>query len=216
MSDAYKNLTQISVYKTDKNVLEFNKKLKVASAHFGRIHRKDEYDMNGKKLPDSLIGVVAINYDVEPSVRVEENLSPSQIRFLYESVKEKPENYSFPGNGSKVFGEPDENGFCIARKLYITRTSKMPNGELKKYPWRIKISNGKGKKVIKENGSAYLDGKSYVEEKEVSILLTDYDMFELLDEVVSVIRVWEDTYGPGHEKANKELVSEMYRSFNKK
>lgn len=202
----YLNRRQMSVYKTNKVLLELNSKLAVAHDSAIAVHRKNEKNDKGEKLRDSMIGIVAIDFSKDESVRVEENLYPSQLRLLYEAAKEKKDNYHYEFNGQKVFGEEDENGLCTARKLSINHQYKMPNGDEKKYPWSIRIENGKGKKKANANGSYYLDNASYQCEKVVSVSMTDRDFFVLLDEAITILQTWENSYGVIHMRRYMEYL----------
>ena len=105
------NPRQMSCFTNNKAVVELMNKLHPATPGMGsHLHRSGEKDERGNRLSNSLIGINLVDYEAEPSVFVEENLTPSQLKELYQEAIMKRNNYSFSGNGQKIFGEPDEEG----------------------------------------------------------------------------------------------------------
>ena len=149
---AEKNPRQISCFTNNKAVVELINKLKPATPGKGsHLHRSGEKDANGRSLPNSMIGINLVDYEKNPSVFVQENLTPAQVKELYQEAIMKRGNYNFSGNGQKIFGNPDENGYSIVRTLKINRQGAfLQNGKtiIKNYPWTITIQNGKGIKEI--------------------------------------------------------------------
>ena len=154
------NPRQISSFTNNKAVVELINKLKPATTGKGNhLHRSGEKDGAGRNLPNSMIGINLVDYEKSPSVFVQENLTPSQVKELYQEAIMKRGNYTFSGNGQKIFGEPDENGHSIVRTLKINRQGSFIQNEktiVKNYPWTITIQNGKGiKEVNQTTGSRY-------------------------------------------------------------
>ena len=97
---------------------------------------------------------------------------------------------------SKIFGEPDQNGFSTAQQFSISRHSRMPNGQEMKNPWRLQIVNGRGIKVKNKNGGAYMQSGSFQMEKSAFIQLTDMDLYLLLKRVDVYVTEWEHCIAP--------------------
>lgn len=197
------NPRQNGVYKTNKVVLELLNKIQIAPPEEGPL-----FAANSK------IGVRMVDYSKTPSEVVEDNITISNLLELFEESKMRRANYNF--SQSKIFGEPDKDGKCIARKITILRQSKMPNGEVKKSPWYIKIENGKGIKIKNDNGSAYMKGDSFKAEKTVYTNLVDADFFDLVLQMERQIRMMELTYGPEHTRQNQMMIQQNDEKWKNK
>ncbi len=125
------NPRQISSFTNNKAVVELINKLKLATPGKGsHLHRNGEKDGTGRSLPNSMIGINLVDYEKSPSIFVQENLTPSQVKELYQEAIMKRGNYTFSGSGQKIFGEPDENGYSVVRTLKINRQgSFVQNGK---------------------------------------------------------------------------------------
>lgn len=214
---------QMSKFTNNKALVELMNKLQVATpGKLSNIHRKKEKDDKGRPLPSSMIGINLVDYSGKTSIFVQENISPSQLRELYNEAIMKRKDYSFSGNGQKIFGNPDQNGYCITRSIYIVRQgSYMSGGRVitKNYPWTIKIQNGRGiKEVNQKTGGTSIKSGSFILEKEATINLSDGDFFTLVDEAISYLTAWElyhaYSFTQAHEKAIKEF-DERQRTFTK-
>ena len=186
-SMAKENPRQISSFTNNKAVVELMNKLKPATPGKGsHLHRSGEKDNAGHSLSNSMIGINLVDYEKNPSIFVQENLTPSQVKELYQEAIMKRNNYNFSGNGQKIFGNPDENGYSIVRTLKINRQgSFVQNGNTvtKNYPWTITIQNGKGiKEVNQKTGGTSCKKGSFVVEKEAKIVMADGDFFALFEE----------------------------------
>jgi hypothetical protein len=188
---------QIAVHKTDKKLLEFIENLNLAPVQdYAAIHagvvRPCEKD--GQRVY-SVIRLVAQDYSRkgEPSVRAKVNISPEEALYIANVVKMGEADFKF--EAIKIFGNPDKHGFCPMTKLWINRNAVTDNGEAIKYPWKVDIENGRGKKAQGKNGGAYCLSGSYVLDKKVFINLSDYDFFKLMCAVERFITVWEMVHG---------------------
>ena len=207
---AEKNPTQISCFTNNKAVVELINKLKPATPGKGsHLHRSGEKDANGRSLPNSMIGINLVDYEKNPSVFVQENLTPAQVKELYQEAIMKRGNYNFSGNGQKIFGNPDENGYSIVRTLKINRQGAfLQNGKtiIKNYPWTITIQNGKGIKEVQATGGTSCKKGSFVLEKEAKILMSDGSFFALFEEANLYLTAWENYVAHSFIKANEEAI----------
>ena len=128
------DIRQISVFKNNKSVVELMNKLHITTPGKGcRLHNEGDRNSN-----NSLIGINLVDYSVDPSVFVSDNITPSQLRELYYEAVLKRNDYKF--NTSKIFGEPDKDGYCTTRIMRINRQrSYVQNGKTieKNYPTSI-------------------------------------------------------------------------------
>lgn len=208
------NPRQMSNFTNNKAVIELINKLSPSEPGKGsHLHATE-----GKK---SLIGINVVNYQAEPSVFVEENLSPSQVKELYNEAIMKRANYKFSGNGQKIFGEPDQNGLSIVRTIQIYRQASYVGRDgktiVKTYPWTVKIQNGKGKKEGTGTGGYSCAEGTFKVEKEAAINLSDGDFFALFEKAYTYITAWERYYTDYFIKHNEKKIKEMeeaYRNSN--
>ena len=188
---------QIAVHKTDKKLLEFIDNLNpapvqdYAAIHAGAV-RPCEKD--GQRVY-SVIRIVAQDYSRkgEPSVRAKVNISPEEAVYIAVMLKNGVKDFKF--EAVKIFGNPDNQGFCPMTKLWITRSETTTSGETLNRPWKVDIENGKGRKAQGKNGGAYCMSGSYVLEKKVFLNFTDYEFFKLLSAVERYVHIWEITHG---------------------
>ena len=157
-----------------------------------------------------MIGINLVDYEKSPSIFVQENLTPSQVKELYQEAIMKRGNYTFSGSGQKIFGEPDKDGYSIVRTLKINRQGAfIKNGEtvVKNYPWTIMIQNGKGiKEVNQTTGGTSCKRGSFVVEKEAKIVMADGDFFALFEEANTYLTAWESYVAHSFIKANEEAI----------
>lgn len=186
------DIRQISVFKNNKSVVELMNKLHITTPGQGcRLHKEGERNKD-----NSLIGINLVDYLSDPSVFVSDNITPSQLKELYYEAILKRVKYDF--NSSKIFGEPDKNGFCTTRIMHISRQKGYEqNGKFieKTYPWTITIENGKAVKAVNQNtGGSSIKKGTYRREKVASAILSDSDFFALLDKAVRFVEAWETAY----------------------
>lgn len=205
------NPRQMSCFTNNKAVIELINKLHVSTPGKGsHLHRGNEKNNNGKSLAKSLVGINVVDYQKTPSVFVQENLTPTQVKELYFESIMKRNNYMFSGNGQKIFGAPDEKGYSIVRNIKIQRQGSYVSGGktiVKNYPWTVTIQNGKGiKEVGNGNGGMSCRKGSFILEKEASINLSDGDFFALFSEAYSYINAWENYCSHSFIKTNEEAI----------
>lgn len=192
---------QISVYKTNKKLIEFKDKLKYSSVlNYAHIHSYGEKDENGRNI-NSNIGVLLQDYSNgtgEKTVRVEFNMSPSDVKYVFSRLNLGQANFEL--NQEKISPIQNENGRNFVSKLIIKRASVGTDGKPRNYPWTIAVENGYGMAAKAQTGGTYIMANSYKPEKKVAININDQDLFKLLDRVTTFINVWESYYG-------KELIS---------
>jgi len=181
---------QISVYKTDKSLIELVDSLKPSSKNFpAHIHARGEKSENKER---SLVRIQMLDYSKgrgDNCISVFANISPQEARFLFSKVHNGALFVSFPQ--TKIFGTPDEQGYSIVTKLTITRSEKDNNGTQMKYPWRIIIENGRGKAMKNKTGGKYLGANTYVCDSKVSVNMVDLDFYILFCDAVSYIQAFE-------------------------
>lgn len=210
MSSKDYNPRQISCIVNNKAVIELINKLRPSDGSTSTIHRKKgETNTNGFAYP-SRIGINIVDYASEPSVFVQENLSPSQLRELHNETIMKRKDYNFSGNGQKIFGEPDKDGFSKVRTLQIVRQGSYVSGGkviVKNFPWTVKIQNGKGvKETNKKTGGTMIKPGTFQIEKQATINLSDGDFFALIDEAVSFMNAWESYYAHKLIAQNEKII----------
>lgn len=195
MNDYISN--QITVYKTNKVLVEFRDKLKVASlSNYAHIHADGEQTETGIKRT-SLIGILMKDYSRgtgDKAVTVKANISPDEARFLFNRLKA-----GFPAldfKQDKIFGSPDSAGYSQVTKLRIIRAEKDSKGTVRNYPWYIEIDNGKGRAVKNNNGGTYMKPNSFQSNAKARANLSDLDMFKLLGRTDAYIDAWEKAIGP--------------------
>lgn len=201
--------TQISVYKTDKKLIELNDKLKVAPvSHYAHIHAKGDVDEAGKKLI-SCIGIILQDYSSgkgQQTKRVFANISPDEADYIFYKLQNGVKEFMFQQD--KIFGKEDEQGRAIVTKLKIIRASQGKDGQPRRYPWYVEIGNGTGIKVKRENGGIYMQSNSYQEKQKVYINLNDLDFFLLFSRVHKYIQAWEAVVGPQIIIEGKQALAE--------
>ena len=110
---------QITVYKTDKKLIEFIDKLKPAPTDFyAHIHSFGDKDEEGVK-QTSCIGIVLQDYSkgtVKQTIRVMANISPDEAEYILTQLQNKVSNFEL--KQEKIFGTPDKQG-KMGRKEHI-------------------------------------------------------------------------------------------------
>lgn len=211
MNDYISN--QISVYKTNKVLVEFLDKLKVASlSNYAHIHADGEQTENGIRRT-SLIGILMKDYSKgtgDQAITVKANISPDEARFLFNRLKA-----GFPAidfKQEKIFGSPDNTGYSQVTKLRVIRAEKDSKGTPRNYPWYIEIDNGKGIAVKNNNGGTYMKPNSFQSVAKTSANLSDLDMFKLLGRTDAYIDAWEKAIGPSLISKAKKAIQENQKA----
>lgn len=205
------DIRQISVFINNKSVVELMNKLHITTPGKGcRLHNEGDRNSN-----NSLIGINLVDYSVDPSVFVSDNITPSQLRELYYEAILKRDDYKF--NTSKIFGEPDKDGYCTTRIMRINRQrSYVQNGRTieKNYPWTITVENGKGIKAINQyTGGSSIKKGTYIREKAASAVLSDGDFFALFDKAVRFVEAWEAAYAPKFIAATIDAIAKADKEW---
>ena len=154
---------QISVYKNNKVLLEFQDKLKAASIpSYAHIHADGEPGPSGQKL-HSLIGIQMMDYSKGTganTITVNANISPEQAKFILSRITAGFQNYTF--QQEKIFGAKDKDGFSSVTKVKIIRTAKDVKGNVRNLPWDVDVENGKPV-LVKLTGKAVVAFSAQIE-----------------------------------------------------
>ena len=191
---------EIATYMTNNRLLAFSDRLNPASLeNYAGIHAKGEKGEDGRKVY-STIGILASDFTKGKganNIKAEANISPAEARFIFHWVQIGLGTL----NGTilkttKIFGQPDAQGYAPVRNLSIWRASKDNEGKDRGAPWAISIENGVGIKASNAAGGFYCKPKSFRSERAVTVYCSDQDFFSLMSQVVAYINVWENAYGP--------------------
>lgn len=200
---------QITVYKTDKKLIEFIDKMKPApTAYYAHIHSFGDKDEDGVK-QTSCIGIVLQDYSKgtrDQNIRVTANISPDEAEYILLQLKNKVLDFEL--KQEKIFGEPDNNGRAKVTKLRILRLEIGKDGKKRTYPWYVEIGNGTGVKVKTDKGGFYIKSDSYKEEGKVFININDLDFFKLMNRVSCYVEAWEQTVAPHIIMSGKQAIAE--------
>lgn len=208
-NDEYIN-RQIAVYKTSKGLIEFIDKLKPASVYnYAKIHAGTDEKWNNKRLV-SCIGIRIGNYAEKPAKYVEANVSPEDIKILYQYASKAmfgKNLYQTLLKEEKIIAAAidKESGLAPVTKLIISRQQKDNKGNLRKNPIIIQIENGSGIPVkTSTNGTACKSG-SYKLDKKLFISQKDIDFYKLVSDVYRFLNVWEISNGSRLYQKMKKL-----------
>ena len=186
----------IAVYKTDRKLVELRDKLNPSFwGNYAELHGHADVDGNGKVY--SNIGVVLYDYSNgtgNNTVKVYVNVTPEDIYWLYNALTSHTENFEL--EQTKIFGQPDNNGYSQMTKLRIARAGVDKNGDARRYPWCITAENGVGIAQHTKVGGTYCKSGSYQSIRKAFINLSDYDFFRLINRTVRYIAKFENTYCP--------------------
>jgi len=200
---------QISVYKTDKKLVEFIDKLNTAPINtYAHIHAQGDDMGDGKKVYSN-IGIVMQDYSKgtgKNTVRVTAIISPDEAQYIFSRVQAGVQSFEFKLD--KIFGIPDEHGYSSVAKLKVIRASIGSDGKERKYPWYLEIENGKGIAAKARTGGTYCQSNSYQCVSKVFANLNDVDFFKLLNRVSQYIAAWETAVGPALIKKGRLAMAE--------
>lgn len=207
---------QITVYKTDKKLIEFIDKLKPAPTDFyAHIHSFGDKDEEGVK-QTSCIGIVLQDYSKgtgKQTIRVMANISPDEAEYILTQLQNKISNFEL--KQEKIFGTPDKDGRSRVTKLRVIRAETGKDGKKRTYPRYVEIGNGTGVKVKTEKGGFYIKGDSYKEEGKVFININDMDFFKLFFRVSRYIAAWEQTIAPHIIMSGKQAIADAQETAEK-
>ena len=190
MNETYQNriTDQICKIQNDRALIAFYDRLRYAPlGNYAQLHAKGEYQENGHKV-HSLICITIQDYSNgtgDRNIITRFNLAPEQIQFLLTRITSGFQEFEW--SQSKIYGNPDQNGYSTAQMFYISRHPYDSKGQPMKSPWKIQIVNGKGIKAQNKNGGSYMQPRSFQSEKTTAIQLTDMDLFTLLKRTDSYI-----------------------------
>ena len=200
---------QISVYKTNKKLVEFIDKLNMAPINtYAHIHAQGDDMGKGKKVYSN-IGIVMQDYSKgtgSNTVRVAANISPDEAQYIFSRVQTGVQNFEFKLD--KIFGMPDEHGYSTVNKLKVVRATIGSDGNERKYPWYIEVENGKGIPAKTKTGGTYCQSKSYKCVSKVFVNLNDLHFFKLLNRVSQYIAAWESAVAPFLIKKGRLAIEE--------
>ncbi len=153
MNETYQNriTDQICKIQNDRALIAFYDRLRYAPlGNYAQLHAKGEYQENGHKV-HSLICITIQDYSNgtgDRNIITRFNLAPEQIQFLLTRITSGFQEFEW--SQSKIYGNPDQNGYSTAQMFYISRHPYDSKGQPMKSPWKIQIVNGKGIKA--QNG----------------------------------------------------------------
>lgn len=212
MNQNYQNRVtdQICKIQTDRKLIALYDRLRYAAVTtYAQLHAKGEYQENSRKV-NSLIGVTLQDYSNgkgDSNIIVRFNLEPEQVQFFLTRISAGFSEFEW--NQSKIFGEPDANGYSTAQQFYISRHALDKQGQPMKSPWYVQIANGKGIKVQNKQGGSYMKGGSFQVQKSVFIQLTDMDLYKLFKRTDSYITRWESCIAPSLITNGKRALAEQ-------
>lgn len=87
------------------------------------------------------------------------------------------------------------DGLAPVQRLNIFHQTYRKDGAMGRYPWTVKISNGRAKVKVQATGATTFDSSSMTDITEAFIQVSDADMFRMMYRVVRYIEVWEIAMG---------------------
>ena len=184
---------QITVYQTDKKLIEFLDKLKSASVeHYAHLHADSERTEDGRRRI-SCIGVTMLDYSGgtgDSKITARANLSPDTVLYLFEHIRTSEMWFNYTED--KIFGEPDADGRMQVTKFRVAHGDPSK----RKLPWYIEIANGAGIGQKNKVGGTYMQAGSFAELSKVFINLSDKDIFLLFSRTARYIAAWEAAVCP--------------------
>lgn len=215
MNETYQNriTDQICKIQNDRALIAFYDRLRYAPlGNYAQLHAKGEYQENGHKI-HSLICITIQDYSNgtgDRNIITRFNLAPEQIQFLLTRITSGFQEFEW--SQSKIYGNPDQNGYSTAQMFYISRHPYDSKGQPMKSPWKIQIVNGKGIKAQNKNGGSYMQPRSFQSEKTTAIQLTDMDLFTLLKRTDSYISNWETVIAASLINNGKRMLADQQNS----
>ncbi len=200
---------QISVYKTDKKLVELLDKLNSAPFDsYAHIHAQGDDDGSGRRTYSN-IGIVVQDYSAGKGTntkRATGNLTPDEVQYIFSRVQNGVSTFDF--HTDKIFGTPNDQGYASVTKLSIKRADIGSDGKPRRYPWYVEIENGKGKPQKTQIGGTFCQQGSYVSETKVFANLSDLDFYKLFCHAVSYIQAWELSTAPAMIRQARKQIEE--------
>lgn len=128
------------------------------------------------------------------------NISANEIISLGKELKAGMSEISTQNTGTYIYSQDkvntyakaDENGKFPVNRLVISRDPITHNGEISRYPWRVKITNGVAPVTKSENGATTYNAKSLQVTGGAFINISDADFFRMLYRTTQFINAWEN------------------------
>ena len=194
---------QITVYQTDKKLIEFLDKLKSASVeHYAHLHADSERTEDGRRRI-SCIGVTMLDYSGgtgDSKITARANLSPDTVLYLFEHIRTNEMWFNYTED--KIFGEPDADGRMQVTKFRVAHGDPSK----RKLPWYIEIANGTGIGQKNKVGGTYMQADSFAELSKVFINLSDKDIFLLFSRTARYIAAWEAAVCPALVSRGRKAI----------
>ena len=190
MNETYQNriTDQICKIQNDRALIAFYDRLRYAPlGNYAQLHAKGEYQENGHKV-HSLICITIQDYSNgtgDRNIITRFNLAPEQIQFLLTRITSGFQEFEW--SQSKIYGNPDQNGYSTAQMFYISRHPYDSKGQPMKSPWKIQIVT-------------------------TAIQLTDMDLFTLLKRTDSYISNWETVIAASLINNGKRMLADQQNS----
>lgn len=105
-----------------------------------------------------------------------------------------PRHMDYNYTQDRVHAFNSTSGIAPVQRLQIWHTAYRKEGDLGKYPWTIKVTNGKAKVRVLSTGATTFDPSTMKETEEAYIQASDSDMFRALCRVIHYINVWEAVF----------------------
>lgn len=133
-------------------------------------------------------------------VKSSEKISVNQIIALGKELKAGMSEISTQNTGTYIYSQDkvntyakaDENGKFPVNRLVISRDPITHNGEISRYPWRVKITNGVAPVTKSENGATTYNAKLLQVTGEAFVNISDADFFRMLYRTTQFINAWEN------------------------
>ncbi len=206
---------QISVYKTDKKLVELIDKLNPAPLDsYAHIHAQGDDDGSGRRIYSN-IGIVVQDYSTGKGAntkRATGNLSPDEVQYIFSRVQNGVATFEF--HTDKIFGEVDAQGYSKVTKLKILRADIGSDGKPRRYQWYIELENGKGRPQKTQIGGTYCQQGSFVSEVKVYVNLCDLDFYKLFCHAVKYIQAWELATAPAIIRQARMLIAANSQNLN--
>lgn len=142
MNETYQNriTDQICKIQNDRALIAFYDRLRYAPlGNYAQLHAKGEYQENGHKV-HSLICITIQDYSNgtgDRNIITRFNLAPEQIQFLLTRITSGFQEFEW--SQSKIYGNPDQNGYSTAQMFYISRHPYDSKGQPMKSPWKSRL-----------------------------------------------------------------------------
>lgn len=193
--------TQITVFKTNKALIEAIDKLVPTDKRFApHIHAGAE-DKEWRQQVKSRIGIRMVDYSNgtgDKALWAEANLEPVKLKEIRQTLMTHTGNYKYQFTQSKIWGhEVDKDGRSPVTILSIARSDKTAdnNGNPIRNSWFVQIQNGTGVAAKNKTGGTYMQANSYQEETKCTIQMSDSDFFAFIENCYTYLCVWELSIG---------------------